>query len=291
MKKVFVKDILSKYIENMSLEYSGNSEIAKRKILEVALHVAGKSNVFDLIDFELKYDESSKVEIILHDILVKKKPIQYAIGSVDFFDCLIELSPPVFIPRTETEYLCLLIVNFLKKNKYEKFRMLDLCTGTGCISISILKHFPKASGVAVDIDNKAILLAKKNVNNNGLDSRLSIIKSNLYEKLLTDKKFDLIVSNPPYIPNTVKLDLSVSNWEDEKALFSGKDGLDCIRRIIFQMPDYISDSGVAILECDSSNVSLSKDLLGKVFGKNNVEIINDQYNIPRFAIMSRVGFF
>jgi release factor glutamine methyltransferase len=291
MKKKTVKEILNCYMDKMSLEYSGDCGISKRKILEIIVYVTGKSNFFNLFKLEVEHKDFLKIEKILDAVLVKKKPVQYAIGTVDFLDCEIIVAPPIFIPRPETEYMCSLIVDFLNKNKFKSFRLLDLCTGTGCIGISILKCFPDAVGLAVDVDVNAICLAEKNIKKHDLSFRLKLVQSDLYESVELGERFDLIVSNPPYIPKSARLDCSVISWEDEKALFAGRDGLDCIKNIVFQMPNYISDKGIAVLECDSSNVGDTESLMARVFGKNNVRIINDQYNIPRFVIMSRVRFF
>jgi release factor glutamine methyltransferase len=194
-------------------------------------------------------------------------PIQYLIGKVPFLDCEILVESPILIPRPETEEWCADLIEQLKALKNKNIKILDMCTGSGCIAISIAKAFPQAQITAVDISNKAVELTKKNIKLNNIKN-IEVIKSDLFKnlqnKLSLDKldlrsstrdagcDFDLIISNPPYIDETLfeTLDLSVKNWEDSNALISKNGGLLLIQNIIKEAPSYLTVN----LELQENNV-------------------------------------
>lgn len=164
-------------------------------------------------------------------------PLSYLIGSVPFLDVTIKVVPPILIPRPETEEWVSQLINDLQPHQNNIKTILDIGTGSGCIALSLAKQFPHAIVTAIDINTQALQLAQENAELNGVNNIL-FIQSDLFEELTS--RFDLIVSNPPYIDPIHKLMPQVANWEDNKALFAQDEGLQIIKQIIQQAPKYLN---------------------------------------------------
>lgn len=171
------------------------------------------------------------------------EPLQYLLGSVPFGDLEILVQAPILIPRPETEEWCMILLEHLKKLKNKKLQILDLCTGSGCIALTLAHALPQSTVLATDIDERAIVLCKKNAKHNGI-SNTTCIKSDLFTNIPQTKKFDFIISNPPYIPldEWKTLDASVKEWENKIALAAEDDGLALIKKIIEQAPEYLKEN-------------------------------------------------
>jgi release factor glutamine methyltransferase len=172
-------------------------------------------------------------------LVYEHKPIQYIIGSVPFLDLAITVQPPYLIPRPETEAWVAALIACYAKRQMAPTRILDLCTGTGCIALALARAFA-ASGATVcgvDIMPGAVALAAQNACSNNITS--TFLCGDLYAPV-ANETFDLIVANPPYIPTSYRatLERSVAEWEDGAALFGGDDGLDLIRTIVHTAPQY-----------------------------------------------------
>jgi release factor glutamine methyltransferase len=189
---------------------------------------------------ELNDEEQKKLALWLDKMVNEDMPIQYLLGTVPFNNLEIIVEPPVLIPRPETEEWTSALVEKLKPLAHKKLNILDICCGTGCIALSLAKALPQAHIFAVDISDKAIALAKQNAHHNKI-TNATFIQSDLYNEIETDKLFDLIVSNPPYISfdEFEDLDNSVATWEDPQALVAADDGLAIIEDIIEDAPDYL----------------------------------------------------
>lgn len=184
------------------------------------------------------------IEEALDAIIVKSKPIQYVIGAVPFLDLMLAVQPPVLIPRTETEaWVAILLATYASKGVAPS-RVLDLCTGTGCIALACAQVFADACIVyGVDCALSAVALAQHNASINNINNSI-FVQGDLYEPV-SGLYFDLIVANPPYIAQSeyATLERSVRLWEDPGALVSGSDGLDIVRKIVTQAPRYCAPSG------------------------------------------------
>ena len=222
----------------------------------------------------------------LHAIIARLKahePVAYIVGTIPFLNLELEIEKPILIPRPETEFFTEYITSQL--NKLDVKNMLDLGTGSGCIGLSIAQALPAAHVTCTDISEQACALAQKNKDKNKIFN-CTVIQSDLFSNL-ENQIFDVIVSNPPYIPDTYKniLDASVMQYEDHNALFSGKDGLDIIEKIIVQSSMYLSDANVPFklaLEVDSLHTDKVVQLcLQNKFG--HAWIMHDQYNRARFV--------
>lgn len=171
-----------------------------------------------------------------------KQPIQHIIGKAYFMGDYYNVNSDVLIPRDETE---LLVVRVIKKIKEKGLKtILDIGTGTGCISCAIAKN-TSANVVSVDISDKALNVARENVANLKL-SNVELLQSDLFQSLV-GRKFDLIVSNPPYIPEGTELQKEVT-FEPELALFADGDGTGFYKSIIEQAKNYLKEDGFVLFE-------------------------------------------
>jgi len=174
-----------------------------------------------------------------------REPLAYILKNKEFWSKDFFVNRNTLIPRPETELLCdVVIKSFKDKDPY----MLDIGTGTGCILLSILSEIKKAKGIGVDISSKAIEVAKKNSNNFGLNKRSKFFIRSLDS--IYNYKFDLIVSNPPYIKTSDIKNLSedVRKFEPKIALDGGKDGLDVVKKIIYKSKTILKKLGLLALE-------------------------------------------
>ncbi len=174
-------------------------------------------------------------------------PLQYVTGEAWFWGNRFEVSPDCLIPQPDTEHCVALALRYLQNGG----RLLDMCTGSGCIAISILKENTTAVGTAVDISAAALTLAKKNAVSNGVDARLSVNTADVLsdDVLPLIKKADVIVSNPPYINTDVIDTLSAEVRQEPRiALDGGDDGMIFYRRFINVLAPRMKPSAVMILE-------------------------------------------
>lgn len=182
----------------------------------------------------LTLKEIDTLQEVLNDIK-NDKPLAYIIGWVPFIDLTLRIKPPILIPRSETEYWCNELITQLKQlpeNPKEPLRILDMCTGSGCIALALAQALPHAQITAVDSNPLACELAKQNAQDNTI-SNVAFIQSDLFSAL-PNMQFDIIVSNPPYIDPAefASLDNSVKLWEDRNALIAAEEGFALIKLII-----------------------------------------------------------
>jgi release factor glutamine methyltransferase len=207
-------------------------------------HLTQKTKTDLIIQSQIKLDEhqEKQLQTWINQIVDEHKPIAYILGNVPFGDVTIQVSPPVLIPRPETEEWVINLIEQIKKSGAQKLHILDLCTGSGCIALSFAHELPDATVYALDIADEAIALAQKNKQLLNIKN-LHIIKSDLFEQL-PDIIFDIIVTNPPYIDTSEQLDTSVIAWEDKRALFADDNGLSLIKKIIKQAPAFIHTNDI-----------------------------------------------
>ena len=208
-----------------------------------------------------------------------REPLAYILSSKEFWSKNFFVNRNTLIPRPETELLCDAVIKIIKnKDSY----ILDIGTGTGCILLSILSETKKTKGIGIDISKKAIKVAKKNSNSFRLNKRVKFFKKSLDE--LYNCKFDVVVSNPPYIKtNDIKnLSDDVRKFEPKIALDGGKDGLDVIKKVIYKSRTILKRLGWLALEIGQGQhykvsqilkkQKFKEELLIKDF-KNNVRCI------------------
>lgn len=212
--------------------------------------------------------------------LANDEPLAYILGTADFYWCKINVSPDVLIPRPETENLCDIIAT---QTKETNCRMLDLCTGSGCIAIALKKAKPTWTVDAVDISPKAVEIARQNASQNAVD--VNIFESDMWQNILA--KYDIIVSNPPYIDSLGMANLpdSVRNYEPHLALFGGDDGLDYYRNIAANAPQFLNANGSLYLEVGDNQAGAIAELLRENF--INIDIQKDLFGMERYVLARR----
>ena len=205
---------------------------------------------------------------------VKKEPIAYILNNKEFWSTNFYVDRSVLIPRPETEVLIDLILSQIN-NKNNYFNILDIGTGSGCILVSLLKELTKAKGVGVDKSSKAIAVAKKNSTSQHVDSRSSFKNINL-ENIKFDKKFDLIVSNPPYLPDVSlkNLNSDIKLYEPKIALQGGVQGVDFLYKIIVLASKILKIKGLLALEIGDNQFHI----LAKYLKENRFKIL-DKYTL------------
>ncbi len=188
------------------------------------------------------------------------EPLQYILGHTDFMGLDIKVAPGVLIPRPETEGLCELLAEEAKGRAAESdgkiwpARILDLCTGSGCIAAWAAHAFPEAYVAAADLSEDALAVAAENC-----PGQVTLLQGDLFGALRDNRDaFDVILSNPPYIPSATVdvLEREVKDFEPHLALDGGPEGMDLVSRIIREAPDYLVPGGLLLMEIDDTQEEL-----------------------------------
>ncbi len=218
--------------------------------------------------------ESKKISEIVEKRLTGR-PLWYIIGDTEFYGCKIKVDERALIPRPETETLADVAVKSIE----DGFKVLDLCTGSGCIAVSVAKKCAgrRVSVTASDLSDAAIMLAKENAQLNGVN--VEFVQSDLFTNVRG--RFNLIICNPPYIKTAdiAGLQKEVREYEPRIALDGGEDGLEFYRRIAKTIRRYLARDGVLLLECGEGQ---TEEIL-KLFEKRDYAmVIKDLYGVERF---------
>ena len=273
---MIIKEVLKTAIEKLK---NKNIEDASMKVKMILSDTLNKEKEYLLVHDQDELDEDVlKVFDERLNKLISGKPIQYILNKQDFMGLHFYVDENVLIPQPDTENLVeevIKISEILKMGK-EQLKVLDMCTGSGAIAVSLSKYIDKALIYASDISINALDVAKKNAKSNSLD--ITFIHSDLFNDIEISNQFDIIVSNPPYIETEVIKSLSKEVQEEPIiALDGGKDGLDFYREIIKCAKEYLIKDGYLVLEIgydqkdsvikllqdnDYKNIYSKKDLSG-----------------------------
>ena len=228
---------------------------------------------------EVTEEERKFVEEI-YKKLAAHIPAQYIIGHAEFFGMQLRVDERVLIPRPETEELVELI---LDENPKENLKVLDIGTGSGAIALALAKNRPDWTITAADISQDALDLAMENANNQGLT--LFFIKSNCFSEI--SSKYDIIVSNPPYISreDQEEVGLNVLHSEPHLALFADENGLAIYRRIAQESKDYLNDGGKIYLEIGYKQGQSVPALFKENFPEKRVRTLKDQFGQDRMVVI------
>ena len=232
-------------------------------------------------EYELTADEQS----LLKDFVrrrANREPYQYIAGKQEFYGLEFEVTSDVLIPRAETEILVERAIESLQKRRVPS-TFLEVGIGSGCIAVSMLSNEEKARAVGVDISIQALAVAKRNATRHGVADRLGLFVSDAYSEL-DRRDFDLIVSNPPYVPvaDIGSLQSEVRDFEPFTSLTDGGSGLSIIEKIIRGAPDLLRPQGELLIEIGFDQSSRVE----KMFDPNRwqkVDFLADLQGIPRSA--------
>lgn len=214
------------------------------------------------------------------DLLNKGQPLQYILSNACFYGYNYYVNKNVLIPRFETEELVYNTLEYLKKIK-SAAKVLDLCTGSGCIGLTMKMELPTLSLTLSDVSNKALEVA--NINKNKYNVTCDIIESDLFENI-TDK-FDCIISNPPYIGKDEEVMDLVKNNEPSLALYADNNGLAIYERIFKEAKKYLNESFLMAFELNSNKSKEIYDLASKYFKNSKLIIKKDNYNRERMLFI------
>jgi release factor glutamine methyltransferase len=263
------------------LAVAGNGN-PKRSVEELAAHVLG-CKPLEIYFKEVFAAQEAELEKLIARA-EQGEPIQYIIGHVDFRGLEIACDRRALIPRPETELLVDIVLDKVdeasslveqRQDAAATLKIVDVCTGTGCIGLALADALPKANVVGIDISPEALTLAKENAARLGLSGRFQCLENNLLEGV-EENSFDIVVSNPPYILSKAwkKLDGTVKEFEPQLALDGGDDGLDLIRPLVEQAAKVLKPGGGLFLEIGYDQGDAVFQCLENS-GFQNVEIIQD----------------
>ena len=264
------------------------------KLLEEKNFKDAKSDIllliYEIFDFDFskwtmyKYDEIEDISKLdtLNEYVKKRlghMPIQYILNKAYFCGLPLYVNENVLIPRFDTEVLVEEVLKISKKDKSK--RILDICTGSGAIAIALKKLGGFERVDALDISDKALEVARRNANE--LDLDINFLKSDMFSSLTCENKYDIIVSNPPYIQSDVvdTLESEVKDFEPRLALDGDVDGMKFYKIIAKNYENYLADNGVLALEIGYDEA----DDIRALFEDKNVVIKKDLANLDRVAII------
>lgn len=259
-------------------------------------------HVLNITREQLLADDKVLLTTVQHDAYqsliaqrLDHKPVSQLIGMREFFGREFKVTGDTLDPRADSETLIEAVLA-KRKNRAQALRVLDLGTGTGCLLLTILAEYPNATGLGVDISQAALDVARYNAQALAVDTRAMFLQSNWCEKMsqaATEKnnktlmeRFDIVISNPPYIPSSdiASLEPSVRCHEPHLALDGGKDGMVCYREILRHMPSLLAEDGVAVIEIGAGQQP-AVSAIAKEHGLHVREIKYDLGGIARCLVI------
>jgi release factor glutamine methyltransferase len=283
-----MKEQLAKFISEKAavLEQAGIDQ-GKAEVELMLCHLLDVDRLHLYLDGPSRIDDNilEKFNAMFNRRLTRY-PLQYILQESWFYGRKFSVSPAVMVPTPETEVLCETALGFCKYRKYEKPRILDLGVGSGVISVTMANELADCSIVALDVSTEAIDVAKKNAATLGGLKKIDFRRSELFSALNNDDKFELILSNPPYISEDEYRTLEPEVLADPKqALVGGADGLDVIRAILKQAPDYLAPDGRIMFEIGYNQSEAIAQLTERDDRYTSLNIIKDLNDIDRVIVL------
>jgi len=259
---------------------------ARRDAESLLLHLAGKNRAWLLTHLEDEFGGCTAIGYAgLLDRRAQGEPLQYITGETEFYGLPFRVTRDVLIPRPETEHL---VENVLKlSGSFATPRIVDVGTGSGAIAVALAHKLPQAQITAVDISTPALALARRNAEQNGVAARIRFLSGDLLAPIAAEQ-FDIVVSNPPYVPSADRASLAVEvrDYEPALALFAGDDGLQVYRRLIPAAFAALAPGGYVALEIGCGQVPAIRSLMIDS-GFEQIEFLPDLQNIPRVVSAQR----
>jgi len=273
---------------NTTAEYLKSKGVdAPRTSTELLLaHILGMKR----LDLYLNFDKPVlEKELVKFRKIVKRRlkrePVQYIIGNIEFMSLPFEVNENVLIPRQETELLVEQIIEDFKEIDEDEIYILEVGTGCGNIAVSLAKYLEKAKIIATDISDEILNVAKKNAENNGVSEKIKFKKESIFDTDYNSYKYlDIVVSNPPYVPEKEYKNLTpeIKNYEQYEAVCDGKDGLTFFKIIAKLSMSWLKDEGELYFEIGyNQGDSIYKILENEGFKR--IHIYKDYANLDRIA--------
>jgi len=252
---------VSRRLAGAGLFFGHGTDNADDEAAWLVLHAIGApiDGSFDQWDHKLTADEEGRIGDLLHARINRRVPLAYLTGTARFAGLEFEISEDTLVPRSPLAEL--ISDQFTPWIQPENVvRILDLCTGSGCIAVAVALHMPWAEVVASDISPEALAVAQRNVQRHEVQSRVRLVESDLFQSVPASR-YDLIVTNPPYVPGGVVRQLPDEyRAEPELGLVSGEDGLDACLVILREAPEFLSPAGILVCEVGESAPTLEQIL-------------------------------
>ena len=259
---------------------------ARRDAETLLLHVIRSERAALLVHWKEVLDEAEAARYIeLTDRRRAGEPIQYILGETEFYGLPFHVTRDVLIPRPETEHLVEEVIELAAQLPAP--RIVDVGTGSGCIAVALAARLPHALLTATDLAAPALAIARRNAERNALDGRIRFLRGNLLAPV-ADEQFEIVVSNPPYVPTADRASLAVQvrDYEPPLALFAGADGLDAYRALIPEAFAALVPGGFLALEIGHGQAEPVGALLDSA-GFTEIEFTPDLQGIPRVAVCRR----
>ena len=278
------RNIINKASSELKKNSIDSADIDAELLLSLSLNKT-KENILLNLDKKLKFEEIEKYKNLIKR-RQKKEPISQILGKKFFWKYEFNINKNVLSPRPETEFLVEEVLKIAKNSK--NINILDIGVGSGCILISLLKEKIKWRGTGIDVSKFALKIAKYNAKIQQVENRIKFINSDIDN--ITHKKYDLVVSNPPYI-NKIEynnLDLGVKYYEPREALYGGIDGLSIIEKIIKKSKLFLKINGFLAIEIGFGQYYKVSEILKK----NNFYLfktIKDYQNIKRCILAKKIN--
>jgi release factor glutamine methyltransferase len=212
----------------------------------------------------------------------RREPVAYITGFREFWGLEFDVTPDVLIPRPETE---LIVEGVCERHPDRRGvnHIVDVGTGSGCLSVALAREFPRAHVTAIDISDAALRIARRNAVRHGVLDRITLMKGDLLDAIAGP--VDVIVSNPPYVPSAARLQPDIVRFEPALALFSGEDGLSALAALVGSAQARLSSSGLFAVEFGFGQ-SDAVTTLADAAGWRRITIKDDLQGIPRVAVLS-----
>jgi release factor glutamine methyltransferase len=282
-------------IANAILEATNALRVAgvpdpRREANSLLAHVLGKDRTFIISHAT---DELDVLTLETYGELIRRRavgePQQYITGTQSFYGLEFLVTPDVLIPRPETELLVEAALKLMDESQNTELVLCDIGTGSGCIAITLVHLRPRSIAVAIDISERALAVAKSNAHRHAVSNRISFLAGDAFGPLEPDTKFDLILSNPPYVSaaSLAGLQREVRDHEPLIALTPGSDGLVIIRRLINESPTYLKPGGFLLFEIGFDQHQAVHDSLDPRVWQL-LEIQPDLQGIPRVVALQKL---
>ena len=278
-----IRDIIIKYSQELE-KISDTPRLDVELFLQKALGDVDRIYIHLNLNKELTKEQYDEFLGYIND-RINGRPVAYIVGNREFMGLDFFVMEGVLIPRPDTETLVEEIIQ-LCKNKNEEINIVDIGTGSGAITVSLAKYIKNSKITSLDISDIPLEVGKINAVNNGVDNRIEFLKSDVFTAIKnTEKKFDIIVSNPPYIPkkDIETLHTQVKDYEPYNALEGGEDGLDFYRQITEESVQYLKQGGILAYEVGHDQAEDVSKIM-KYHGYDKIYTKKDIQGIDRVVI-------